>query len=151
MDGNLAVLLQAHGLGTRHAQLVHNLRAVSSTLPGAQELRRKMGHVFQSGAIGYGHGLFITISPNEKHSCLVMRLHRARQDDPLLRSGCPDALHNAMRTRLATQDWPSLSESADVELPDFADRLREVANDPLAVVQGFRVAVNVILGRLLGI
>ena len=149
--GNLTVLHLAHGLNTTQKQIVHNIRSVSSTLAGTQELRRSMGHIFQSSAIGYGHGLFITISPNEKQSCLVMRLHRARQDDPLLRAGSTDDLRAAMRRRLASRDWPSLSESVDVELPDFDGRLCEVANDPLAVVQGFRVAVNVILGRLLGI
>ncbi|CAK0874374.1 unnamed protein product [Prorocentrum cordatum] len=149
--GNLTVLHMAHGLDTTQKQIVHNMRSVTSSLAGTQELRRRMGHVFQSGAIGYGHGLFITISPNEKQSCLVMRLHRARQGDPLLRAGCTDDARNAMRKRLASREWPSLSESADAELPDFDLRLCEVANDPLSVVQGFRVAVNVILGRLLGL
>ena len=149
--GNLTVLHMAHGLDTTQKHIVHNMRSVSSTLAGTQELRRRMGHVFQSGAICYGHGLFITISPNEKQSCLVMRLHRVRQDDPLLRAGCTDDVRTAMRRRLASREWPSLSECADVELPDFDLRLCEVANDPLSVVQGFRVAVNVILGRLLGL
>ncbi|CAK0873882.1 unnamed protein product [Prorocentrum cordatum] len=149
--GNLTVLHMAHGLDTTQKQIVHNMRSVTSTLAGTQELRRRMGHVFQSGAIGYGHGLFITISPNEKQSCLVMRLHRVRQDDPLLRAGSTDDERNAMRRKLASREWPSLSECADAELPDFDLRLCEVANDPLSVVQGFRVAVNVILGRLLGL
>ncbi|CAK0851422.1 unnamed protein product, partial [Prorocentrum cordatum] len=148
--GNLTVLHMAHGLDTTQKQIVHNMRSVTSSLAGTQELRRRMGHVFQSGAVGYGHGLFITISPNQKQSCLVMRLHRARQGDPPLRAGCTDDARNAMRKRLASREWPSLSESADAELPDFDLRLCEVANDPLSVVQGFRVAVNVILGRLLG-
>ncbi|CAK0814769.1 unnamed protein product, partial [Prorocentrum cordatum] len=145
--GNLTVLHMAHGLDTTQKQIVHNMRAVTSTLAGTQELRRRMGHVFQSGAIGYGHGLFITISPNEKQSCLVMRLHRVRQDDPLLRAGCTDDARNSMRKRLASRERPSLSECADAELPDFDLRLCEMANGPLSVVQGFRVAVNVILGR----
>eukprot|EP00959_Pyramimonas_sp_CCMP1952_P372185 7793668-Pyramimonas_sp.AAC.1 len=68
--GNLTVLHMAHGLNTTQKQIVHKMRSVSRTLAGTQELRRRMGRVFQSGAIGYGHGLFITISPNEKQSCL---------------------------------------------------------------------------------
>ncbi|CAK0850909.1 unnamed protein product [Prorocentrum cordatum] len=149
--GNLTVLHMAHGLDTTQKQIVHNMRSVSRTLAGTQELRRRMGHVFQSGAIGYGRGLFITISPNEKQSCLVMRLHRVRQDDPLLRAWCTDDSRAVMRKRLASRDWPSLSEGVDAELPDFDLRLCEVANDPLSVVQGFRAAVSVILGRLLGV
>ena len=149
--GNLTVLHLAQGLNSTQKQIVHNMRAVTRNIAGTQEIRRSMGHVFQSASVGYGHGLFLTISPNEKHSCLVLRLHRTRIQDPLLRGGENDEERYKLRQRLASRSWPSLTEAVDVELPDFDLRLCEVANDPLAVVQAFRVAVNVLLGRLLGI
>ena len=79
-----------------------------------------MGHVFQSGAIGFGHGLFLTISPNEKMSSLVLRLHRVRQQDPLLRAGSADESMAKMRQRLASRDLPSLS----TDLRDQGNRFR---------------------------
>eukprot|EP00959_Pyramimonas_sp_CCMP1952_P282208 5898526-Pyramimonas_sp.AAC.1 len=64
-----------------------------------------------------GRGLFIAILPIEKQSCLVMRLRRVRQDDPLLRAGCTGDARTATSMRLASRDWPPLSERAGAELP----------------------------------
>ena len=149
INGDLTKLPLAKGMSATEKQIVHNMRSVSSTLSGTQEIRRQMGRVFQSAPFMYGHGLFITISPNEKHSCLVLRLHRCRREDTLLRRDSPDV--QAVRQKLAGKTWPSLFEEADVELPGFDMRLETVSRDPLCAVQGFRVAVVSILSRLLGV
>ena len=52
----------------------------SRTLAGAQELRLQMGHCLTGSNIVYGTGVFITISPSERHSGLTLRLLRKRAE-----------------------------------------------------------------------
>jgi hypothetical protein len=112
-----------------------------------------MGHLFQSAAIMHGHGLFLTISPNERHSCLTLRLSRFRQGDPLLGMSSD----TERRKRFASADAPSLfldhqsgfttdgTDAIDIDLPGFDFRREILCRDPLAPV-----AVRLILASLLG-
>ena len=100
-----------------------------------------MGHIGFAARVVYGTGLFITISPSERHSGLAIRLSRYRQGDPLL---------NPEERRWAGQDAPSL-ETEEIEMPDY-DLLRLIlARDPLCAVDAFQVFARVELAQLLGI
>ena len=98
----------------------------------------------------------MTISPNERRSCLSLRLSRYRENDPVLLRD-PDSIEAAKR--LPSRDSPKLEswrdeedeEMARVDLPDYAYRRRWQAQDPLSTVDAFGVAVRIILTRLLGV
>eukprot|EP00973_Karenia_brevis_P091800 12409175-Karenia_brevis.AAC.1 len=149
INGDLTKLPLAVGLDSTEKQIVANITGVTATLSGCQETRRQMGHVFASAPLMYGHGLFLTISPSERHSGLTLRLSRHRKDDPLLSRG--HATEDVERRRLASQSWPSLFSDIEIDLPGFDMRLEAVSRDPLAAVMAFRVAVTLILAGLLGI
>ena len=53
-------------------------------MEGTQEQRHKIGHALLGARIVYGEALFITVSPSSRHSGLLLRLSRVRQNDPTL-------------------------------------------------------------------
>ena len=81
------------------------------------------------------------------HSGLVMRLSRARRNDPMLRA---DPSMEDVRRRIAGHDVPSLEQPELVDLPQYSDRRKMNARDPHAVVAAFRVCTHVVLPRALG-
>ena len=87
VDGDLTKLPFAEGMDKTDTIVAKSLIAVTSEQPGCQAVRRQIGHVLDSAKNAYGHALFLTISPNERQSSLVLRLSRYHADDPLLNLG----------------------------------------------------------------
>jgi hypothetical protein len=83
--GDFTKLHLAHGLSPTQKRLIKNVHFLSAGIPGTQQIRKKMGHGLFGARIGYGEGLFITISPNDRHSGLCLRLSRVRRTDPAAR------------------------------------------------------------------
>ena len=106
-------------------------------------------------------GVFITISPSERHSGLTLRLLRKRARDPWLHHGEPDfktlmqklAAVNYPSLETVTQEWADMNECeySEVSLPEYKLRRQAVSNDILCCVDAFLVLVKVVLATLLGI
>ena len=130
-------------------QLVLQARHVAKQLPGTQQIREMMGHSLFGARVVHGDILFVTVSPSERHYGLVLRLGRCRRNDPMIQA---DLAIETMRRDMCGSDEPSISpnETATIDLPEYAARLKMNARDPHAVVSGFRVCIYVILPRCLG-
>ena len=63
-----------------------------------------MGHCHWGARINYGDCFFFTISPNEQHSGLVLKLSRYRRNDPFVKHSDP------VWKRLCGMDYPSLAQ-----------------------------------------
>ena len=87
--GDTSKLPYAEGLDTFARSLARKVNFISETLPGNQIVRKMMGHCEFGARIIYGDSIFITISPNEQHSALVLRLIRNRANDPMLYGNDP--------------------------------------------------------------
>ena len=95
--GDTSKLPYAEGLDAFARSLARKVNFISETLPGNQIVRKMMGHCELGARIMYGDSIFITISPNEQHSALVLRLIRNRANDPMLHGTDPvDAALRAM-------------------------------------------------------
>ena len=90
INGDITKLRFAHGLTPVAKKLLQHLGFISRTLSGAQELRLQMGHCLTGANIVHGTGVFITISPSERHSGITLRLLRKRANDSWLKFGEPD-------------------------------------------------------------
>ena len=119
-----------------------------------------MGHQATGARVCHGESLFLTWSPNEQHSCIVLRLMRTRDADPLLQ----EALHanaaeqdfHAALLNISKMKSPSmLASNADdhvtFTLPLFGVRKKLAARDPRAVVEAFMYEVKCKLPWLLGL
>ena len=94
--GDTTKLPYAEGLTNFERELARKVAVLASQMPGSPQVRVLMGHCHFGARICFGDCLFFTISPNEQHSALVLRLSRSRRRDPLL-SGT-DAVDNAIRS-----------------------------------------------------
>ena len=66
--------------------LLRNIEHASRSLPGTQETRRMMRFATQAYRIKYGTPIFVTFSPDESQSLLMVRMSRTRRNDPVFLS-----------------------------------------------------------------
>ena len=100
--GDTTRLPHAEGLTYTQKRLASEIRFKAQHSPGTQGLRQLMGHYHWGARVNYGDCLFFTISPNEQHSALVLKLSRYRRNDPFLEYQDEDW------KRLCGMDYPEL-------------------------------------------
>ena len=145
INGDITRLPNAYGLPPLERRLARELSFLAQSLPGTQPLRRLMGHMQFGARVVYGDCIFLTISPNEQHSALVLRLTRYRANDPSVLHG------DEWRRRVAGPDYPPLEEGVTIDLPEYDLRRAAAAQDPYAVVEAYKIDIYVRLMTLLGV
>ena len=150
LAGDTSKLQWAVGTSVGERRLLQNIEFITKMIPGTQAIRRRMGRLGFSASVVYGSGIFITISPSERHGNLTIKLSRYRESDPLL-----DPQHAAKERPWIGKDKPSLethnSSTEDINEPEYEIRKLILARDPLCAVDAFSVQVRVVLACLLGI
>ena len=94
---------------------------MSARIPGTRQIRRRIYHLLFSARVVYGLPVFMTITPSERHSGLIIRLSRYRRNDPGTVSCYPEF------APWIGWDQPSLQEaergcsreSVEVALPEY--------------------------------
>ena len=82
IGGDTTRLPYAVGLTPLEKKLALAQVFLAQHMAGSQALRQVMGHRQFGARVMYGDCVFMTISPNEQHSALVLRLSRFRRNDP---------------------------------------------------------------------
>ena len=152
INGDFSKLSLAEHLSELERKLLADFRFRCKALPGTQEIRTKMGHLVFWSTVVYGNGIFITVSPGERHNYLAIRLSRYRRNDPFMRK-----MKSEQHTHSpwAGKDKPSLEprmhDEFHVDIPGYDLRRLIMARDPLAAVNAFIVQIRTILASVLGI
>ena len=154
------------GLSPLERRMAHAQHFLAKHLAGSQQLRQLMGHTQFGARVNYGDCLFFTVSPNEQHSSLVLRLSRFRKKDPHVQHSSPAV------SRLASKEFPSLEakrqmqsgsgmpterkgrrelDEERIDFPEYDLRRAATARDPLAVVEGYKVEITLRLAAALGV
>ena len=60
-------------------------------IAGTEEIRTTIGQLCFWTSVVYGNGIFMTITPGERHNYLAIRLSRYRGRDPYITSARGDA------------------------------------------------------------
>ena len=149
--GDTSKLHWAVGTSVGERRLLQNVEFITKMIPGTQAIRRRMFRIGFGASIIYGAGIFITISPTERHGHLAIKLSRYRETDPLL-----DPQHAAKERPWIGKDKPALDMTGgggteDDDWPEYEVRRLILARDPLCAVDAFTVHVRVVLACLLGI
>ena len=105
--GDTLKLPYAQGNMAFETQLARDVLFLSEQMPGTASVRRTMYHCATGAAVNYGSSIFITITPNEHHSALVLRLMRNRLNDTMLQG--TEAVVQALRD-CSSRDHPELEE-----------------------------------------
>ena len=85
----------------------------------------------------YGLGIFITISPSERHNYLAVKFSRYRSDDPYAANAANFPWINQERPRLK----PIPEDEFSVDIPGYDHRRILLAEDPLAAANAFFVQI----------
>ena len=82
INGDATKLRHGAGLSEAAQKVMSNVEARARNIPGTHEVRRTMRHQTHANRVCYGTAIFITFSPSERDTTLMLRLARARQADP---------------------------------------------------------------------
>ena len=158
VNGDLTKVRWVEGLSPAAHRLLQNIEHYSRNLPGTQEARRMMRFETQALRILYGVPVFVTFSPDESHTLLMIRFSRTRTNDPFFKSDRVKAFRPYYSQTLPDlKEDPSsvlLTSSVDdmrESLPPYDVRRKILAGDALASVDGFRVMVLLTFEHLFGL
>ena len=84
INGNLGLLFSDSSIDATDKLILRSYMAVTKNISGCQALRKRIGHILFGVRCCYGESIFVTISPNRRHSALLLRLSRCRRNDPML-------------------------------------------------------------------
>ena len=121
-----------------------------------------MGHRQFGARVVYGDCLFWTVSPNEQHSAMVLRLSRGREHDPfvlhgshahklLAKSNFPLLESKRHKTEPPKRCSSTADETVVMEFPEYDLRRAATASDPLAVIEGYKVEILLRLATVFGV
>ena len=156
------MLFKADNLTGAEKTLLQSYFNTTRNIAGCQALRRRMGHCLLGMRVVYGEPVFVTLSPNRRHSSLILKLSRVRRHDVGLRA--TDTCTQARR-RFCGPDEPPVfvngfvtEDDADVEkaetllnLPSLRDRQGMNAQDPLSSVHYYLACVYILLPATFGL
>ena len=169
LNGHLGLLFSDTSIDSTDKTILRAYLQVTSNISGCQALRRRIGHILFGFRCVYGECLFVTVSPNRRHSSLILRLSRARVNDTGLvnrdEKG-PKTGHETAywRHRYASSSLPSIfghttyladksgkETEVEVPLPDWPVRQQWLAQDPLASVHYYLVMMRVVVAAAFGV
>ena len=154
IKGDISKLAYVPGLRPGARKLMQHLKQISTELPGTQEARKQMRHEIKAMRIRYGVPIFVTVSPDEAHQWLFIRMSRTRESDPVRRASpwqewtCGD---REFPPSDGDVTFPVHVERFCRALPSWQQRRALLARDPLASVDGFRTLLQLLLQHLFGL
>ena len=154
IHGALTKFPQVIGLKATEKALLLNYHFMSSRIPGTRQIRGAIRHIIFSSRVFYGIPVFMSFTPSERHSGLVVRLYRGRRHDPAYAGMARDlaawAGYDSPSLRPPERSEDDDEESVEGELPEYDTRRILAGRDPLSCVYAFMVITRVVFPALYG-
>ena len=135
--------------------MLKNVRAASRKIPGTDETRTLMRYDTNACRVHRGAvPLFVTMSPDEKHNLIMLRLARTRRTDPILAADFLARRFGGIFVPELGNDYVQCGISLDELLkrvPRYDDRRSMIARDALASVDGCRLVMTLLLEYIFGL
>ena len=151
IQGDMSKLRFAEGITPMQKRLLADFSFRTRSIPGTQEIRTKMGHVCYWASVVYGNGIFMTVSPGERHNYIAIRLSRYRARDPYI--ACTPSADQ--QRHWVGHSKPSLESREDdvfeFDVPGYDLRRLIQARDPLAPALAFAIQIRCIMATLFGV
>ena len=125
INGDTTKLWYVPNLSDTAKTFLKNFEARTRNIPGTHEIRKTMRHQTHANRICYGTSLFVTFSPSERDTALMLRLARVREEDPALTHDAAKGFQGRRKPRL------------DADFQDFvldAQRLAQVLTSVFSIV-----------------
>ena len=114
VKGDVTKLRHVPGLSEAAKKTLANVEARTRNIPGTHEVRKTMRHQTHANRVAYGTAIFLTFSPSERDTTLMVRLARARQADPAILADRTGRFQGREKPELDV-DYMRLSPEALVE------------------------------------
>ena len=127
------------------------------------EVRKIMLYATHAGRIRRGVLISFTVSPDEKHNTIMLRLSRVRRKDPVNSLDATATAFGGLKTlSIASANSALLTdEESDIimdipledllkKLPTYDERRAILARDGLASVDGFKLTILLVCEHILG-
>ena len=90
VSGDISKAIYAPGLSAVARRLLYNVCAISRDIGGTQEIRRRARSITNSVRTAYGLPTFMTLSSDENHNAIMIRLVRLLKTDPAFKHSSKD-------------------------------------------------------------
>ncbi len=151
VNRDFSKLRYADGLPPAAKKIVENSIAKCRNIPGTHEVRNSMRQQTHAYRVCYGTPIFLTFSPSERDSTIMLRMARTREADPALAHDQSRDFQTRSRPELDV-DYLQLDPEVLLRaLPDYDQRRAMLARDPLACAEGFWALVQLALRHLFGV
>ena len=129
INGNLGLLFSDTTIDAAEKLILRSYLAVTKNISGCQAIRQRIGHILFGFRCCYGECIFVTVSPNRRHSALIFRLSRARRNDPMLIPRGQDAEYTAeevsyWRRRYASAMEPKFITTANINADPIGETVQ---------------------------
>ena len=84
IKGDITKLRYVPNLSQAAHAVLRNAEARASKIPGTHEVRSTMRHQTHAYRVCHGVAIFLTFSPSERDTAIMLRMVRARQGDPAI-------------------------------------------------------------------
>ena len=149
VNGDVSKLPHIIGLQPTEKAMIRNYQFMSSRIAGTRQVRARIRHIVFSSRVSYGNPVFVTITPSERHSGLMIRLFRGRQNDPAF-STIAKELQPWIGRSVPSMKPSEGHEEAAIELPEYDIRRLISSRDPLAAVYTFNAICQVLIPTMFG-
>ena len=117
--------------------MLANFDARSRNIPGTHQVRNTMRHQTHANRICYGTPLFVTFSPSERDTTLMLRLARGRQADPALGADPSKPFPTRDKPGLDVEFFELDPEALKAELPEYDERQEKKTTENKSVFQSW--------------
>ena len=161
INGDVRVLFNAVDITPAEKTILKSYLSTTSNIAGCQAIRQKIGHACFGFRVVHGEVIFVTVSPNRRHSSMILKLSRARRNDTSLEADddvtrCRKR-HCGRQTPSIFSEYSVVDDSTgqqtmrEIPLPDIFDRQAWNAQDPLSSCYHYLFFMYTILPALFGI
>jgi hypothetical protein len=142
-------LMYAENIMCTQKALLADMKFRTRSAPGTLGIRNKIGRTGFSTSVAYGNGIFMTVSPGDRHNYLASRLSRYRSSDLYV----THASANEERTWIGAflNLEPFEKHVFDVHVPGYDMRCRIQAKDLLCCSNAFFLQIRTVLATNAGI
>ena len=152
VQGDFSKVQHVPGLSAAAKKLAQDCNAKCRNIPGTHETRNLMRQQTHAYRVCYGTSVFLTFSPSERDSTLMLRLARTRDTDPALQQQTGNPTCQQRSQPPLDKNFIELDPQVLAQvLPDYDERRAILAGDPLSCADGFWTLVQLVLRHLFGV
>ena len=155
------MLFSADGITSAQKIILRAYLNTTANIAGCQAIRKKIGHCCFGFRVVHGEVIFVTVSPNRRHSSMILKLSRCRANDVSLERSdsvaayrkrhCGPNTPKIFASKSIADDPSGEEATVEIPMPDIFDRQGCNAQDPLSSCHHYLFFMHVILPGIFGI